>query len=434
MSSLFTGTFVYVIRVRDLPFYVGQTNNIVQRLEQHRSGNSSCTKALYGDSCDKISLVELLACDSEQASFKLEWDKVIDLMAEHGVHRVFGASFAKVARTAELSLCIQRQVDSIKGRCFFCRECGHKAKSCPRRLAGGKRPLEETADSEEHRRTRVRSEVRREADASAPNAAIVNSVTASAPKKLTTAERHQREVEADPLLDLLRCVPHDTILKMVFNCGAYSFDIASPPPTLLKSFLDRRHTSFSKNNAHADPNTLLLVDFWVALPLGDPLLAELSVEMSEALERARSKPLASDPLHVALKAQETLRRRASNLDRNRSFQIPRTRGADGHLESWTQLLTDSDLVPLLVRWLQQRADSTPEKPLVFWGDLCGVVNAVVEMKRNDPLLQLLHEYEGGKRALDGARQNLLEDVNNSNNPSRSWVKLGRDFVDQILVK
>ena len=92
---------IYVLKLEENKYYVGQTKNIVKRFERHRQQKAARFTKKY----KAKGIVELM--ESNASDFK-ELCVTLDYMQRHGIQNVRGGPFSKVEHTADDIRCIVR--------------------------------------------------------------------------------------------------------------------------------------------------------------------------------------------------------------------------------------------------------------------------------------------------------------------------------------
>lgn len=124
--------FVYTLALEDKCFYVGETENVAARVQQHRDGKGSAWTRKHRPLAKQAPNCNAERFASKQAA-RLHEDKVVKaLMIEHGIDRVRGGSYSgiQLPRTVVDTL-LAVELKHAKGNCFNCNNPGHFLKECP---------------------------------------------------------------------------------------------------------------------------------------------------------------------------------------------------------------------------------------------------------------------------------------------------------------
>jgi len=108
-------TNIYVLKLENDYYYVGKTNDLAKRFEEHKSGNGSTwTKIHKPLSYDKV---------IEKAS-PLDEDKITkEYMIKYGIDKVRGGSYVREKLTNTDINSLQREIWGAQNLCF---KCGNK--------------------------------------------------------------------------------------------------------------------------------------------------------------------------------------------------------------------------------------------------------------------------------------------------------------------
>ena len=123
-------------------YYVGKTNDVMRRFEQHKSGKGSAWTSKY----KPVKMLECKPITSEHD----ENNRTKDLMKIHGIEHVRGGSYAQVTLSdADISV-LQREMQGNMDICYKCNLAGHFATKCPNveRSMSSKTAKKETAEWE----------------------------------------------------------------------------------------------------------------------------------------------------------------------------------------------------------------------------------------------------------------------------------------------
>ena len=113
---------IYILKLELGKYYVGKTNNITDRIEDHYSSNGSAWTRKY----KPIAIMELHHnCDSydeDKYTFKM--------IEKYGIDNVRGGTFTKINLTDEETKMIMERIYSAQDRCRSCGQLGHFITKC----------------------------------------------------------------------------------------------------------------------------------------------------------------------------------------------------------------------------------------------------------------------------------------------------------------
>ncbi len=114
---------IYILQLEGGNYYVGCSDNVLQRYQQHLNGEGSAWTQKYAP----ISLIE-----TYHASSPFDEDKVTkEYMAKYGIDHVRGGSYVTLSLTKEQRTCLELEIWAAKGLCTQCGKSGHFIKDCP---------------------------------------------------------------------------------------------------------------------------------------------------------------------------------------------------------------------------------------------------------------------------------------------------------------
>ena len=115
-------TNVYVLKLQGGNYYVGKSNDVIGRYQEHLQGNGSAWTRKY----TPLSLVE-----SRDNVSPFEEDKVTkEYMAKYGIDKVRGGSYVSEILGDEQREAVQKEIWAATDCCTQCGRKGHFVKDC----------------------------------------------------------------------------------------------------------------------------------------------------------------------------------------------------------------------------------------------------------------------------------------------------------------
>lgn len=136
-------TNIYVLRLDGGKYYVGKTNNVMTRYQQHLNGSGSAWTIKY----KPVSLEKVIKNVSV-----FEEDKVTkEYMSKYGIDNVRGGSYVETELSDFHITTLKMEIWAAKGLCTQCGRPGHFVKDCRAKTdaSGNKIQYEEDADADE---------------------------------------------------------------------------------------------------------------------------------------------------------------------------------------------------------------------------------------------------------------------------------------------
>lgn len=113
---------VYVIQLFDNKYYVGRTNNLDRRIEEHKNGSGS-------EWTKKYPFIKLLKTINTNDLF-IE-DKYVKMyMNKYGINNVRGGSYSNIELNKEQENILKKELNSINNNCYRCGRNSHYIKNC----------------------------------------------------------------------------------------------------------------------------------------------------------------------------------------------------------------------------------------------------------------------------------------------------------------
>lgn len=114
--------FIYILKLANDRYYVGKTNNVEKRYQEHLDGNGSLwTKTYKPLSIEKV--LDLIS-DFDEDKYTKEY------MAKYGIDKVRGGSYIEVSLSKIQIDMLQKEIWAAKNKCVRCGRGGHFINKC----------------------------------------------------------------------------------------------------------------------------------------------------------------------------------------------------------------------------------------------------------------------------------------------------------------
>lgn len=112
---------IYVLKLEQNKYYVGRTNDLHQRLNEHQSSTASIWTKMY----KMVDVEEVYKGDVFD-----EEKYVIKYMAIYGIDNVRGGSYSNLVLTYDQQLQIKKSIATAENKCFACSSAAHFTSNC----------------------------------------------------------------------------------------------------------------------------------------------------------------------------------------------------------------------------------------------------------------------------------------------------------------
>ncbi len=137
-----SSTNIYVLQLKSGKYYVGQTNKVAKRFEEHKEGKGSAWTSTYKP-------VKVLEVHTNASPF--DEDKITkQYMAKYGVQNVRGGSYTQMKLTKDQIKTLETEICTATGACFLCGDKGHFANACEEYEEISESESESDSESEEY--------------------------------------------------------------------------------------------------------------------------------------------------------------------------------------------------------------------------------------------------------------------------------------------
>lgn len=113
--------FVYILKCENSKYYVGKTNNVEKRLEDHKNGD------VYWTKINKIIKVEEVVSNVDD----FDEDKYVKIyMKKYGIENVRGGSYSQCKIPKNKLSVLKMELNTSDDKCYKCGRKGHYINQC----------------------------------------------------------------------------------------------------------------------------------------------------------------------------------------------------------------------------------------------------------------------------------------------------------------
>ncbi len=129
-----TATNIYILRLAGNRFYVGRSQAVERRYQEHVDGDACAWTRLYPPEALERTIENMSAFDEDRITK--------ELMAIHGIDSVRGGSYVQVELSSDQRRSLQTEIWMAQGRCTGCGRTGHFVSVCQERIDVNGNPTE----------------------------------------------------------------------------------------------------------------------------------------------------------------------------------------------------------------------------------------------------------------------------------------------------
>jgi predicted GIY-YIG superfamily endonuclease len=120
-------TNIYILKLQGERYYVGKSENVMKRYQEHLNGSGSAWTRKYKPISVEKTIENVSPFDEDKYTK--------ETMAKYGIENVRGGSYTAIELSAEDEDILRRELRSAKDCCLKCGKEGHFANKCPRKTS-----------------------------------------------------------------------------------------------------------------------------------------------------------------------------------------------------------------------------------------------------------------------------------------------------------
>jgi predicted GIY-YIG superfamily endonuclease len=130
-----SATNIYILRLAGGRFYVGRSQDVVRRYQEHVDGSASAWTSLYPPVALERTIESMSPFDEDRITK--------ELMATHGIDNVRGGSYVQLELSSDQRRSLQAEIWMAQDRCTRCGRTGHFVRVCQERMDVNGNPIED---------------------------------------------------------------------------------------------------------------------------------------------------------------------------------------------------------------------------------------------------------------------------------------------------